>query len=92
MQRRRTGTGHGIVPRVSSLPSDPAAALSRVADELAGLSQQLARLTTENATLRARLEQSEAARADLLAQTERIVELLAEARREVRELQAKKAN
>lgn len=80
-----------------SLPSDPgAAAFARVADELAGLrhsidalTQRLGQLTSENATLRARLEQSETARTDLTSQTEHIIELLADARREVRALQGK---
>jgi nitrate/nitrite-specific signal transduction histidine kinase len=54
-----------------------------VADELAGLSQQLARLTTENATLRARLEQSETARTDLVAQMDHILELLGDSRRQL---------
>ena len=49
----------------------------------------LTALTAENASLRARLEQSETARADLVAQTEQIVEMLAESRREIRTLQAK---
>ena len=78
-----------------SLPSDPgAAALARIADELKSLrqsvdalTQHLGQLTSENATLRARLEQSEAARTDLTAQTEHIIELLADSRREVRALQ-----
>ena len=82
---------------MSSLPSDAAAAaaLTRFADELAALrasldtmNQRLAALTDENARLRHRLEQSEAARADLVAQTEHIVELLADSRREVRALQS----
>ena len=80
-----------------SLPPDQgAAAFARVADELASLrhsidalTQRLGQLTSENTTLRARLEQSEAARADLTAQVEHIIELLADARREVRALQGK---
>jgi septal ring factor EnvC (AmiA/AmiB activator) len=90
-------SGEGIVAPVSSLPSDAAAAaaLTRFADELAALrasldtmNQRLAALTDENARLRHRLEQSEAARADLVAQTEHIVELLADSRRELRALQS----
>ncbi len=77
-----------------SLPSDPgAAAFARVADELASLRQsvdaltlRLGELAAENTTLRARLEQSEAARSDLVAQVEHIIELLADSRREVRAL------
>ena len=74
-----------------SLPSD-----SGVADELRqlrlsldGLSQRLGALTAENADLRQRLELSETARTDLLAQTEHVIELLADCRREIRELQKK---
>lgn len=76
---------------MSSPSPDPAtaAALTKIADEVAGVRKALAELTAENASLRARLEQSEAARADLVAQTEHIVELLADSRREVRALQAK---
>jgi chromosome segregation ATPase len=82
---------------VPSLPQDSGgAAFARVADELAGLrhsidalTQRLGQLASENATLRARLDQSEAARTDLTAQIEHIIELLADARREVRALQAR---
>lgn len=81
---------------MSSPPSDPAvaAALHGVTQELAALRQsvhdlatRLGALTEANATLHARLEQSERARADLATQTERILELLAEAKRELRTLQ-----
>lgn len=61
-------------------------ALRRSIDELGG---KLGALTTENAQLRARLEHSEQARTDLATQTERILELLADARRELRHLQPK---
>ena len=70
--------------------------MARVADELAGLrhsidalTQRLGLLTDENVTLRARLEQSETARNDLTAQIEHVIELLADARRDVRALQGK---
>lgn len=85
---------------MSSPPSDPAiaAALHAVIQELAALRRsmndltaRLGALTAENSTLRARLEQSERARADLATQSERILELLAEARRELRTLQPKPA-
>jgi len=85
---------------VSSPSSDPgaAAALARVTDELASLrhsidalTQRLDRLAAENTTLRTRLAQSETARTDLTAQTEHVIELLAESRREVRALQQKQA-
>ncbi len=78
---------------MSSLPSDPAAAaaFSRLADELAALrgsvnslNERLEALTNENTTLRTRLELSESARNDLVAQTEHILQLLADARRELR--------
>lgn len=80
---------------MSSLPPDAAASLSALADELAalrasleGLSRRVGELAGDNATLRARLEQSEAARFDLAAQTEHIISLLADARAEIRTLQA----
>ena len=82
---------------MSSLPSDPAA-LARIAAELTslrqsveGMAQQLGQLVATNAALQARLEHSERARADLVAQTEHIVEILADARRELRTLQQKPA-
>lgn len=76
---------------------DPAATdLARFADELARLSgsvdamgNRLQGLTDDNAALRARLEQSERARADLLAQTEHLIELLEQSRRELRAAQGK---
>jgi uncharacterized membrane protein YccC len=71
------------VLHVSSLPSDPVVALSRVAEELAGLSQQLARLNAENAALRGRLAQSEAVRVDLVAQMDHILEVLGDSRRQL---------
>lgn len=68
------------------------AAFARITDELQairasidGFGERLGTLANENAALRTRLEHSESARADLLAQTERILELLADARRELRE-------
>lgn len=75
-----------------SLPSDPAnAALQRLADELtqlrvalAAMTQRLDTLATSNQHLHERLERSERARTDLAAQADHLVELLAEARREVR--------
>lgn len=75
-----------------SLPSDPtAAALQHVADEmtqlrsaLAAMAQRLDQLATDNRCMHERLEQSERARTDLAAQADHLVELLAEARREVR--------
>ncbi len=91
MQRVARARHEGIVAPVSSPSPDPAthAALTRLADEIAGVRKALAELTAENASLRRRLEQSETARADLVAQTEHIVELLADSRREIRALQAK---
>lgn len=76
---------------MSSPTQDLAQGLQRLADEVALLRRELAGLTQENAQLRARLEQSETARRDLVAQAEHLVELLADARREVRALQAKAA-
>jgi hypothetical protein len=74
---------------VSSPSSDPARAdaLTRIADELAGVREAVAALAAENASLRARLEQSETARADLVAQIEQVLEKLAGSRRAIRALQ-----
>jgi len=76
---------------VSSLPPDPSAALGRIADELTRLREQMAtmarRLDTladDNRSQQARLEQSEQARRDLAAQADHLVELLGEARTELR--------
>lgn len=76
---------------MSSLPPDPSAALGRIADELTRLREQLTtmarRLDTladDNRSLHARLEQSEQARRDLAAQADHLIELLGEARTELR--------
>lgn len=76
---------------MSSLPPDPSAALGRIADELTRLREQLTtmarRLDTladDNRSLQARLEQSEQARRDLAAQADHLIELLGEARTELR--------
>ena len=60
-----------------SLPSDSGVAdeLRQLRQSLDGLSQRLGALTAENT--------------DLLAQTEHVIELLADCRREIRELQKK---
>ncbi len=76
---------------------DPAAThLARIADELTNLrasvdamGQRQQSLTDDNAALRARLDQSERARSDLLAQTEHLIELLEQSRRELRAVQPK---
>jgi len=77
---------------VSSLPQEWIAALQQMSGELAAIREQLAaqaaqlqRLEDRNTILHSKLEHSEQARVDLLAQTERILELLAEARQELRE-------
>lgn len=64
------------------------AALRQSVNELAA---RLVAVTDDNTKLRARLEHSERARADLATQTERILELLGDARRELRHLQPKAA-
>ncbi len=76
---------------MSSLPPDPSAALGRIADEmtrlrgeLATMALRLGTLADDNRSLQARLEQSEQARRDLAAQADHLVELLGEARTELR--------
>ncbi len=67
----------------------------RIADELqglrermAGMEQRLGSLLQQNSTLQQRLDASEAARVDLLAQTEHLVRLLDTSRQELRKLWA----
>ncbi len=76
---------------MSSLPPDPSAALGRIADEMTHLrealttmARRLDTLADDNRTLQLRLEQSEQARRDLAAQADHLVELLGEARTELR--------
>lgn len=52
------------------------------------LAQRLQSLVEQNAALQSRLEQSERARADLLAQSEHVIDLLEESRRELRNAKA----
>lgn len=80
----------GIVPVVPSLPSDSGDPISRADDEL-GQTQQNTDFLAENADLHRRLEQSEAARRDLVAQTEHLIELLAVSRKKIRELKGPSA-
>jgi hypothetical protein len=76
---------------VAPLPSDSdvAGELRCLRESVDELGQRLAALNAENVSLRQRLDDSETARRDLLAQTEHVIELLANSRREVRELKQK---
>ena len=65
-------------------------ALSRIADELTALRLNLERLLMENAALRGRLDASESARADLQAQTEHLLQVLADSRHLLRESQTRR--
>lgn len=65
-------------------------ALSRIAHELTALRQSLERLLTENAELRGRLDASEAARTDLQAQTEHLLQVLADSRHLLRECEQRR--
>ncbi|MCU0866943.1 MAG: hypothetical protein MUC36_24420 [Planctomycetes bacterium] len=69
------------------LPDQVSNELRALRTSLDALTARLDQLAATNASLHERLERSEAARTDLLAQTTRIVELLAEARAEIRSLQ-----
>ena len=69
------------------LPDPVSEQLQALRTSLDALTARLDQLAATNASLHERLERSEAARTDLLAQTTRIVELLAEARGEIRGLQ-----
>lgn len=73
------------------LPPDPGDSAAGIQAELGELRRsiealdgRLGDLTAQNEKLRDRLEHSERARADLLAQTEHVIQLLADARRELR--------
>lgn len=69
-----------MLASVSTPPSDP------VARELAALRAELSQLLADNRVLRERLDLSEQARRDLAAQTEHLLHLLGESRRELRHL------
>ncbi|MCA8973197.1 MAG: hypothetical protein KDC98_00675 [Planctomycetes bacterium] len=60
-----------------------AAELGAMRQSLDAFAERFELLVTDNARLQARLDASETARADLLAQSERLIELLAETRREL---------
>lgn len=66
------------------MPSD-SDALARIAEQLAAMRTRLDDLATDNQQLRSRLEASERARAELLAQTEHLIEVLARSRQQLRE-------
>ena len=73
------------------LPDPVSEQLQALRTSLDALTARLDQLAATNAALHERLERSEAARTDLLAQTTRIVELLAEARVEIRSLRGEPA-
>ena len=73
------------------LPDPVSEQLQALRTSLDALTARLDQLAATNASLHERLERSEAARTDLLAQTTRIVELLAEARGEIRGLRGEPA-
>ena len=75
---------------VSGVPESEPETLSRVADELTSMRQSLERFIAENAELRTRLEISETARADLQAQTEHLLQVLADSRYQLRECRAQR--
>jgi len=74
-------------PVSTPLPDQVSNELRALRSSIDALTARLDQLAATNSSLHDRLERSEAARSDLLAQTTRIVELLAEARAEVRSLQ-----
>lgn len=73
------------------LPDPVSNELRALRSSLDALTTRLDQLAATNTALHDRLERSEAARTDLLAQTTRIVELLAEARAEIRSLRGETA-
>ena len=58
--------------------------MTRLREQLATMGRRLDTLADDNRSLQARLEQSEQARRDLAAQADHLVELLGEARTELR--------
>ena len=67
------------------LPDPVVEELRALRSSVESMAQRLEQLAATNDALHARLERSEAARADLLAQTGRLIELLGEARAELRQ-------
>jgi len=72
---------------VSTPPSDPIAnELQALRSSIDALSERLSELAAENRHLREQLEQSQAARSDLVSQTEHVLHQLSVAREEIRTL------
>ena len=67
------------------LPDQVVEELRALRSSVENMAQRLEQLAATNDALHARLERSEAARADLLAQSGRLIELLGEARAELRQ-------
>jgi chromosome segregation ATPase len=73
--------------RVSTPPSEPIAnELQALRTSIDALSERLGELAAENKHLRGQLEHSQAARTDLVTQSEHLIHQLAVAREEVRSL------
>lgn len=73
---------------MTNAESDPVAAeLQRLRESIEALGARVGQLAEENATLRKKLELSEAARSDLTAQAEHLIHELGLARQEVQKLQ-----
>lgn len=69
-----------------TIPLDPNSELQRLRVACEALAARLDLLAAQNQSLQERLQRSESQRADLAAQTAHIVELLAQARTELRSL------
>lgn len=75
---------------VSTPPSDPIASeLQALRTSIDALGERVGELAADNQQLRQQLEQSQAARTDLVSQTEHLIHQLAVARKEVRALKDK---
>ena len=69
-------------------PEEVAAALQQMRESIEALAAQVGRLAEENRDLRERLEASQTARTDLVAQAEHLIHALGQSREEVRKLQS----
>ena len=69
-------------------PEEITAALQQMRESIEALAAQVGRLAEENRDLRERLEASQTARTDLVAQAEHLIHALGQSREEVRKLQS----
>ena len=79
-----------MLPCVSKPPSEPITSeLQALRASIDALSERVGELAADNKQLREQLAQSQAARTDLVSQSEHLLHLLDAARKELRELKGK---